>query len=202
MPSQGYVRFPHIFQDRIVFVSEDDLWLVSSEGGRAERLTAGAGEVRYPHFSPNGELLAFVGHEEGPGEVYVMPALGGPAQRLTFQSASCKVVGWIPGGEEIVYASNAGQFAERFEVIYAINPRGGQPRQLPYGMANAVSYGPQGGVVLGRNINVRDFSHHKRYRGGRVGHLWCDISGNGIFQRLLNLSGNIADPCWVGERIY
>jgi tricorn protease len=32
--------------------------------------------------------------------------------------------------------------------------------------------------------------------------LWCDISGNGIFQRLLNLSGNIADPCWVGERIY
>ena len=40
MPSQGYVRFPAIHQDRIVFVSEDDLWLLSSEGGRAERLTA------------------------------------------------------------------------------------------------------------------------------------------------------------------
>src|SRR5437879_5194736 len=138
MSAQGYIRFPSIYQGRIVFVSEDDLWLVSSEGGRAERLTAGAGEVGYPHFSPDGELLAFVGHEEGPSEVYVMPALGGPAQRLTFQSASCKVAGWTPGGEEIIYASNAGQFATRFEVIYAISPQGGQPRQLPYGMTNEI----------------------------------------------------------------
>ncbi len=23
-----------------------------------------------------------------------------------------------------------------------------------------------------------------------------------MFQRLLQLDGNIADPCWVGERIY
>ncbi len=36
MPSQGYVRYPTIHQDQIVFISEDDLWLVLSEGGRAE----------------------------------------------------------------------------------------------------------------------------------------------------------------------
>lgn len=202
MSSQGYVRFPAIHQDRIVFVSEDDLWLLPSVGGRAERLTAGVGKVSYPRFSPDGTQLAFVGHEEGPGEVYVMPADGDIAQRLTFQSASCRVVGWSADGAEILFASNAGQFAERFEVIYAISPRGGQPRQLPVGMANAISYGPHGGVVIGRNINVREMSHQKRYRGGRVGHLWCDMTDSGTFQRLLHLDGNIADPCWVGKRIY
>ena len=202
MPSQGYVRYPTIHQDSIVFVSEDDLWLVSSAGGRAERLTAGVAEVSYPRFSPDGTQLAFVGREEGPSEIYVMPAPGGPASRLTFQDASSKVAGWSPDGAEIVYASNAGQFAMRFEVIYSINPKGGEPRQLPFGLANAISYGPHGGIVLGRNINVRDFAYQKRYRGGRVGHLWCDVSGNGTFQRLLQLDGNIADPCWVGERIY
>ncbi len=202
MPSQGYVRYPTIHEDRIVFVSEDDLWLVSGEGGRAERLTAGVAEVSYPRFSPDGTLLAFVGREEGPSEIYVMPALGGIAQRLTYQAASCHVSGWSPIGDEILYASNAGQFAARFEVIYAISSQGGEPRQLPYGLANAISYGPGGSVVLGRNINVRDFAHQKRYRGGRVGHLWCDVSGDGTFRRLLQLDGNIADPCWVGDRIY
>jgi tricorn protease len=202
MPSQGYIRFPNIYRDHIIFVAEDDLWLVSSEGGRAERLTAGVGEVRYPHFSPDGEQLAFVGREEGPSEVYVMPALGGLAQRLTFQAGNCRVLGWTPSGEEILYASNCNQFVSRFDVIYAVKPTGAMPRLLPYGMANAISYGPNGGVVIGRNINVREFSHWKRYRGGTTGHLWCDVNGEGNFQRLLQLQGNIADPCWVGERIY
>ena len=202
MPSQGYVRFPNIYRDHIIFVAEDDLWLVSSEGGRAERLTAGVGEVRYPRFSPDGEQLAFVGREEGPSEVYVMPALGGPAQRLTFQAGNCRVLGWTPSGEEILYATNSTQFVSRFDVIYAVKPTGGMPRLLPYGMANALSYGPDGGVVIGRNINVREFSHWKRYRGGTTGHLWCDVNGDGNFQRLLQLQGNIADPCWVGGRIY
>src|SRR3989442_11083127 len=67
-------------------------------------------------------------------------------------------------------------------------------------MANAISYGPHGGVVIGRNIN--EPARWKRYRGGTVGHLWCDIDGSGIFQRLLQLDGNIANPCWVAERIY
>lgn len=201
MAAQGYVRFPTIHQDRIVFVSEDDLWLIASEGGRAERLTAGIGRASYPRFSPDGELLAFVGREEGPGEIYVMPAPGGPARRLTFQAGvPCRVLGWSSSGDEILYTSSAGQFTHDYQVIYAINPQGGQPRQLPFGMANAISYGPQGGVALGRNID--EPSYWKRYRGGTVGHIWCDANGDGAFQRLLRLQGDLADPCWVGERIY
>ncbi|HTI15445.1 MAG TPA: PDZ domain-containing protein [Dictyobacter sp.] len=202
MPSQGYVRFPTIYQDKIAFVSEDDLWLVSSEGGRAERLTAGVGEVQHPHFSPDGTQLAFVGREEGPSEVYVMPATGGSAKRLTFQSGNCRVLGWSPDGSEILYASNANQSVPRYYVIFAISPAGGIARELPYGMANAISYSKDSGVVLGRNINIRDFSHWKRYRGGTAGHLWCDKNGDGEFQRLLQLQGNIANPIWIGDRIY
>jgi tricorn protease len=201
MPSQGYVRFPTIYRDRIVFVSEDDLWLIADEGGRAERLTAGTGRVSYPHFSPDGELLAFVDSTEGPGEIYVMPASGGPTQRLTFQgNSSCHLLGWSPDGKTILYASRAGQFAHDYKVIYAISPQGGSPQQLPLGIANAISYGPHGGVVLGRNIE--EPAYWKRYRGGTAGHLWCDRDGSGTFQRLLQLQGNLADPCWVGERIY
>src|SRR5947209_16965945 len=161
MLSQGYVRFPHLHGTCLVFVSEDDLWLLEVEGGRAERLTAGVGEVSSPRFSPDGKYLAFVGREEGPSEVYVMPASGGSAKRLTFEGGDCRVVGWTPNGEEILYATNAGQFHPRFTVICAIKPTGGQPRVLPYGMANTIAFGPRGGVVIGRTSLGRDYSHWK-----------------------------------------
>jgi tricorn protease len=174
--------------------------LVASSGGRAERLTASVGAVSNPVFSPDGQQLAFVGREEGPSEVYVMPAEGGVAHRLTFHSSSCHVLGWTPDGKEVLYATNADQFSPRFEVIYAVSTEGGMAREMPFGAANAISHGPQGGVVLGRN--VREPAYWKRYRGGTVGHLWCDADGSGTFKRLLRLDGNVANPCWVGERIY
>ncbi len=199
MPSQGYVRFPTIYRDRIVFVAEDDLWLVSSEGGRAERLTAGVGEVKYPRFSPDGAWLAFLGKEEGPSEVYVMAADGSEARRLTFQGIS-SVVGWSPAGDAILFASSAGSAHRGEDMLYAVSPEGGEARQLPVGMANAISYGSGAGVVIGRNIG--EPARWKRYRGGTAGYLWCDARGSGEFERLLRLVGNMASPCWVGERIY
>ncbi|MEO7019116.1 MAG: PDZ domain-containing protein [Ktedonobacteraceae bacterium] len=199
MPSQGYVRFPTLYQDRVVFVAEDDLWQVSSAGGRAERLTAGVGEAKYPRFSPNGQWLAFLGKEEGPNEVYVMAAQGGEARRLTFQGVS-NVAGWSAASEAIIFASAVGSAHVREDRLYAINSDGGEARLLSVGMANAISYGPDGGLVIGRNIG--EPARWKRYRGGTAGYLWCDVHGDGEFQRLLRLTGNMASPCWVGERIY
>jgi tricorn protease len=199
MPSQGYVRFPTIYQDRIVFVAEDDLWQVSSRGGRAERLTAMVGEVRHPRFSPDGAWLAFLGKEEGPNEGYVMAADGGEARRLTFEGVS-SVVGWSPAGDAILFASAASSAHRGETMLYAISPEGGEARLLPVGLANAISYGPGGSVVIGRNIG--EPARWKRYRGGTAGYLWCDAQGNGEFRRLLQVAGNLASPCWVGERIY
>ncbi|HEX7737324.1 MAG TPA: PDZ domain-containing protein [Ktedonobacteraceae bacterium] len=199
MPSQGYVRFPTLYQESIVFVAEDDLWLVASEGGRAERLTASVGEVKSPRFSPDGAWLAFLGKEEGPSEVYLMSTQGSEARRLTFEGAS-NVVGWSPEGDSILFASSARSAHSREDMLYAISPEGGEARQLPVGMANAISYGPRGGVVIGRNIG--EPARWKRYRGGTAGYLWCDVDGSGEFRRLLHLAGNMASPCWAGERIY
>src|ERR1700735_2843539 len=56
----GYVRTPTIAGDRIVFVCEDDLWLVGDGGGIARRLTTTEGECTLPRLSPDGALVAFV----------------------------------------------------------------------------------------------------------------------------------------------
>lgn len=201
MTIEGYYRYPTICQDTVVFSCEDDLWLVPAGGGIAHRLTANLGMTSHPALSPNGHWLAFVGREEGDREVYVMPADGGPATRLTFLGASnTTVLGWTADGKKIVYASNAGQPFRHLTPLYTIDPAGGSPELLPFGPAGAVSFGPAGGVVLGRRR--QEMAYWKRYRGGTAGHIWIDVKGSGRFKPLLNLQSNVVYPMWLGERIY
>lgn len=200
MAPQGYYRWPTIHGDTVVFVCEDDLWSVSASGGVARRLTANPGSVQSPALSPDGSLLAFVGRDEGPGEVFVMPATGGEARRLTFLGATLRVCGWSRDGREILFASSASLPFSRMALLYAISVDGGEPRLLPTGPAVTISYGPDGGAVIGRN--ELDPARWKRYRGGRTGDVWIDPDGTGEWRRLIALPGNIAIPLWVGERIY
>jgi len=76
---------PTIHGDAVVFVTEDDLWRFR-DGCRAERLTAGVGQVGSPRFSPNGATIAFVGREEGPTEDLHHAGGGGEVLRLTYQA--------------------------------------------------------------------------------------------------------------------
>jgi len=43
----------------------NDVWLVPSTGGRARRLTRHRGQASTPSFSPDGQQVAFYGHEQG-----------------------------------------------------------------------------------------------------------------------------------------
>ena len=199
MSDSGYYRFPTISNDTIVFVSEDDLWAVPAGGGVARRLTSGLGAAGNPALSPDGQWLAFSGREEGPAEVYVMPALGGQPRRLTFVGAGCNVAGWTSDGR-IAYTSTAGQPFGGLMRAFAVSPQGGTPELLPTGPAAFLSFGPGGACVLARPSVEAAF--WKRYRGGTAGDLWIDPTGRGNWRRLLKLKGNPSRPLWVGRRIY
>ncbi|HZD64819.1 MAG TPA: PDZ domain-containing protein [Acidimicrobiales bacterium] len=214
MTSSAYLRFPALHNDLVVFVTEDDLWAVSADGGPARRLTADHLEVGRPALSPDGSLVAFTSTAEGQTDVYVMGARGGPPRRLTWLGEAA-VRGWTPDGR-IVMTSAAGQPFAVLAQPYALSPTpapGAGPTPLPYGPVTAVSYGPAGGVVVGRN--TADPARWKRYRGGTAGDIWIDRGGTGDWHPLLErpsldgapssgpaFPGNLACPMWIGERIW
>jgi tricorn protease len=200
--TNGYPRFPAIRDDAIVFTAEDDLWRVPTGGGVARRLTAGVSAARSPRFSPDGRRIAYIGAEEGPDDVYVVPADGGQSRRLTFEGATwCRVAGWSPDGESVIYASNARSAHQTDIRLRQVGVGGGKSVELPFGRATAIARGPRGVTVLAREY-FNDLAYWKRYRGGTAGQLWIDSDGAGRFRRLTDLAGNLERPEIVGERVY
>lgn len=197
----GYYRHPTIHGDTIVFVSEDDLWSVPAHGGTARRLTANPGIISFPSFSPDGAQLAFTGRDDGPNEVYVMPSDGGTPERLTWFGSVTQVAGWHPNGKSVLASSDWRQPFRKTLHLLSIPLDGGQPTPIRVGPARSISYEANGpGVVVGRNSG--DPSRWKRYRGGTAGTLWVDRKGNGEYQQLIQLAGNLASPMWIEDRIY
>lgn len=197
---QGYYRYPTIAQNRIIFVCEDDLWSVAAAGGVASRLTVTPGQCITPRLSPDGKWIAFFADDEGHLELYVMPASGGPPQRLTYFGATMGAVStWSTDSTTIYFTSNRNSWYEREQRGYAI-AREGQARELGLGHMKSLSPGPGNAMVIGRNSD--DCARWKRYRGGTAGDLWIDATGAGTYSRLIKLDGNPVWPMWIRDRIY
>src|SRR5438874_9072765 len=87
------LREPTVSKTDIVFSHAGDLWSVPRTGGEAKRLTVGTGQETNPHFSPDGQWIAFTGQYDGNTDVYVVPVAGGVPRRLTYHPAGDAVVG-------------------------------------------------------------------------------------------------------------
>ncbi|MEJ7670279.1 MAG: S41 family peptidase [Casimicrobiaceae bacterium] len=199
MNNQAYLRHPNLLDDKIVFVTDDDLWQVSASGGIARRLTAGLSEPSTPCLSPDGRWIAFVSRDEQHAEVYLMPSDGGLARRMTWLGPDTMVRGWTPEGH-ILFVTTYGQPFFRNYRAYTLDSAGGAPQLLPLGQVNHLALGPGGIKIIGRN--TADPARWKRYKGGTAGHLWIDANGSGAFRRMDELAGNVTSPVWLAGRVY
>lgn len=108
------MRFPAMSSKTIAFCYAGQLYTVDKAGGQARQLTSGQGYVSFPHFSPDGNWIAFTGQMDGNSEVYIIPSLGGTPKRLTHTATLGRddisdrmgpnniVMGWTPDGKRIV----------------------------------------------------------------------------------------------------
>ena len=114
------LRFPDVHGDKVVFTYGGDLWLASTSGGSATRLTAHPGLELFAKFSPDGKWIAFTGQYDGDEQVYVIPVSGGVPKQLTFYPArgpltprwgyDNQVYGWTRDGSRILFRGSRGSW--------------------------------------------------------------------------------------------
>jgi tricorn protease len=205
------LRFPDIHGDQVVFSYGGDLWLASTDGGTARRLTAHPGQELFGRFSPDGEWVAFTGQYDGDEQVYVVPTAGGEPTRLTWYPAvgplpprwgyDQQVYGWSPNGEQVLFRSLRDSGGGVETKVYTVPRTGGLPKALPMPNSGAADFSPDGSKMVYSPL-FRDFRHWKRYQGGWAQDLFIfDLASNEV-EPVSHSIRTERDPMWIGDKIY
>ncbi|MFJ9601680.1 S41 family peptidase [Streptomyces althioticus] len=200
-----YLRLPHLQDDLLCFVAEDDLWLAPLDGAdRAWRLTADRTKLGHPRFSPDGRHIAYTSWRTLDPEVHLVPVDGGPGRRLTYWGSSdTRVCGWAPpdehGHEAILAVTSHGEPFSYFTWAYKLGLDGSPGRKLPWGPVSDIQVADLAGErrsLLLTGTPPHEPASWKRYRGGATGRLW--LHGHRLLE---GVEGHLHAPMFVGGRI-
>jgi dipeptidyl aminopeptidase/acylaminoacyl peptidase len=80
------LRTPTVSATQIAFAYAQNIWVTPRSGGQARRVTSFQGQTSNPHFSPDGNWIAFSGEYAGNLDVYVVPAEEGVAPDIDVEN--------------------------------------------------------------------------------------------------------------------
>src|SRR5437773_861742 len=206
------MRFPDIYKDKVVFMYGGDLWLASTSGGAARRITTNPGRELFPKFSPDGKWIAFTGQYDGNFNVYVMSAEGGQPKQLTFYQGSAhplndrmgihdEVVTWTPDSKRIVFLSRRDATNGWIKRPFTVSIDGGLPEPLPVKEGGLTSFSPDGTKIAYNQI-FRNFRTWKRYTGGLAQSITIYDLKNNSGEDVPHTDWTDTFPMWHGNAIY
>lgn len=166
------------------------IWLVAVDGeADARRLAGGAWETRSPAFSPDGASVAFISGEAGTLDIWLAPAAGGAATRLTEATNPLDeprwTPQWSPDGSWIAYVSS--RSGERNnDDLWFVSPDGNHHRQMTTGLIvnTDAAWSPDGAriALVGNTTNEHWY--------GDDADVWSIAAGEGPPVRLTPAGGH------------
>ena len=196
------LRNPAISANNIAFLYAGDLWIANLDGSNVKRITAFEGVESDPHFSPDGQLLAFTGQYDGNTDVYVIPITGGDPKRMTWHPGPDLVCGWTQDGKNILFSSGRAQvpYAEN-DQLWLISLDGTTPTQFNIPRVTNGKYAPDGSKFVFQEISPWE-TEFRNYRGGQNNPLKIFDLKTYETKDLPWENSRDIDPVWVDNNIY
>jgi tricorn protease len=196
------LRSPSINHDKISFVYAGDIWVASKDGSNVQRITAFDGVESNPHFSPNGQSIAFTGEYDGNMDVYVVSVKGGEPKRLTWHPGVDMVTGWSNDGMKVVFASGRKNAPyPDLDQLWEIATEGGNPTPFDLPRAANGKFSPNGLQFVYEQISPWEHEF-RNYRGGQNNPLRIFDLKTFTTQKLPWENSRDIDPVWMDNAIY
>lgn len=201
--SQGtrLLRQPTLSNNQVVFVHAADLWKAPLTGGNAIRLTSDDGYESNPHFSKDGQLIAFTAQYDGNRDVYIVSINGGEPKRLTYHSSADIVQGWTPDGK-ILFRSNREGRPTQTNKFFTISTKGGMPQAFDIPRAAFGEISEDNKHIAYTPITSWD-AEWRNYRGGQAMPIWIVNLKTKKLLKTPQLDGERhVNPVWYKGDVY
>jgi len=151
--------------------------------GASTRLTSAPSIETAPSFSPDGTRIVFESDRSGTPQLYIMPASGGEAQRISFGQGRYGTPVWSPRGDLIAFTK---QSKGRFH-IGVMRTDGSEERLLTASFLDeGPTWSPNGRVIM--------FTRETQGAQGSASLYSVDITGRNL--RQVPTTTGASDPSW------
>jgi len=198
-----WLRYPAISPDgtTILFCYQGDLWSVPATGGIATPLTMTESYEYMPVWSHDGKTIAFASDRNGNFDVFVMPASGGEAKRLTYSSNRELPWSFTANGNDVIFSAyrqdlvtNAQFPMGLMSELYAAPVAGGKIVQLLPSPALNVCPTSIGDKILFEDIKGYEDEWRKHHTSAIARDIWLYDFNSGDYTQLTSFEGEDRDP--------
>ncbi len=195
------LRQPAVSDKQVAFIYGADLWVADLNGQNVLRLTSTPAVESDPHFSPDGQWIAFTSNRSGSNAVYTVSVKGGEATRLTWHPAAAQARGWSPDGSRVLYASDRETAPSPYNRLWTVPVKGGPPTLLAKQWGNDGAFSPDGKQMVVDRVDRWDVEW-RAYRGGQNTPLLILNLADYSETLLPCPSSTDIQPLWLGNKIY
>ena len=187
---------------QIAFTYNADIYVVSVNGGKANRLTTHSAYDTKPVWSHDGSKIAFSSNRHGNFDIFVMNLNGGNPKRLTYHSADDWATDFSQNDENVWFNSirldsDKSLLFHQLGELYSVSLNAEMPKQL-LSLPAYDARNNSNGDILFEEIKGYEDQWRKHHTSSVTRDIWIK-KASGTYQKLSDFNGEDRNPVFGPE---